>query len=81
MAREFTMKQSQMDILIFGSALAIVLGLSVAIGASSGVQTAGSSASGMPSTAFTHAYRGPSNDYTVTPGIEVLSYDKPRYDR
>jgi hypothetical protein len=74
------MKQSPMDMLIFGSALAIVLGLTVAISTTPGIQTGGSHASGMPSTAFTQAYRGPSTDYAATPDTEILTYDEPGYD-
>jgi hypothetical protein len=75
------MKQTQMDMLIFGSALAIVLGLTVAMSTSSGIQTGGSHASGMPSTAFTHTYEGPSADYAATPDTEILTYDGSGHDR
>lgn len=74
------MKLSPMDTLIFGSALTILLGLTVAISTASGTRTGGSYASGMPSTAFTHAYRGPSTDYAATPGTEILTYDEPGRD-
>ena len=71
------MKLSAMDTLIFASALTILLGLTVAISTAPGIRTGGSHASGMPSTAFTHAYRGPSTDYAATPDIEILTYDEP----
>lgn len=74
------MKQSPIDMLIFGSALAIVLGLTVALSTTPGIQPRSSHASGMPSTAFSQAYQGPSTNYAVTPDTEILTYDEPGHD-
>ena len=75
------MKQSQMDMLIFGSALAIVLGLTAAMSTSSGMHTEGAHTTGMPSTAFTRIYTGPSTNYAATPDTKILTYDESGNDR